>query len=250
MSKQAHIIADQPAAGITCGRLPGGGFERGGASTGRPSFMGRGPSPTRGRGPGNRTTVGAGVRQELQTTPHTARNGTSVVRRFRVRWGCPVRDVSVRGPAPHREGRRCRVKPATAPPWADPSRLPANTKSRFVAGRRYGAACRKTPSLTTCTGTRPTPKAVGRYVVDGHEPNIDLFAYCANEGLFIPELVAIPRLWLGESLTDDDHVWHELLDVSVTKRPPDWYDHIGEPRGPFPHRPGGSVGPSNGLGPP
>ncbi len=88
MSKQVHIVADPACSGHHLWTPAPGRLERGVAWTGRSSFLGRGPSPTREPSRcGARTPVAAGVRQELQTAPHPARNRTSVGRRIPRRSG-------------------------------------------------------------------------------------------------------------------------------------------------------------------
>ncbi len=53
---------------------------------------------------------------------------------FQTQWECPAQDFSVSASTAPR-ARRCRVKPATAPPRVDPSRFPRANPKGHVTGR-------------------------------------------------------------------------------------------------------------------
>jgi hypothetical protein len=103
--------------------------------------------------------------------PRHMRRGTELLWSvgFRAKWDCPARDFSVRlGPPARRAGRRCRVKPATAPPrpalpdTRRESEEPPNPHTRQNRHEISHGRYRSSPQRSCREWPRHEAQAVGR----------------------------------------------------------------------------------------
>ncbi len=122
----------QTAAGITCGRPPRGDIERGGASTGRPSFVGCGPSP-------------CGVKPTTAPRSPRASDRSAKPRHIRHATALPWSDaVGMSGPRLQRSSRA-----STAPRG---SSLQGQASNRTTPGRPFHTPRRESEEPMNCGG--------------------------------------------------------------------------------------------------